>query len=70
MARVLPEAYELVEDGLMSEDDFRDFLFTNPVRFWGEANPNFFNGAVVEREAAACLARGSDKKQSVKTSAA
>jgi len=41
MAGVVPEAYELVEDGLISEDDFRDFMFTNPVRFWGEANPNF-----------------------------
>ncbi|MGE0684085.1 MAG: amidohydrolase family protein [Candidatus Binatia bacterium] len=70
MAHVLPEAYELVEDGLISEDDFRDFLFTNPIRFWGEANPSFFNGTVVEKEAAAFLAKDSDKKKSIKTSAA
>jgi predicted TIM-barrel fold metal-dependent hydrolase len=58
MADVVPEAYELLEDGLISEDDFRDFTFANPIRFWGEANPSFFKGTVVEKEAAAVLARG------------
>jgi predicted TIM-barrel fold metal-dependent hydrolase len=56
MADVVPEAYELVEDGLMSEDDFRNFVFANAVRFWGETNPNFFKGTVVEKQAAAVLA--------------
>lgn len=60
MAGVVPEAYELVEDGLISEDDFRDFMFANPVRFWGEANPDFFKGTAVEKEAAALLAKDSD----------
>ena len=55
MEHVLPEAYELVENSLISEEDFRDFLFANPVRFWGEANPNFFAGTVVEKDAAALL---------------
>ena len=44
MAAVLPEAYELVEDGLLSEADFRDFVFENPVRFYAGNNPNFFEG--------------------------
>jgi hypothetical protein len=61
MTHVLPEAYELVADGLMSDEDFRNFLFTNPVRFWGEANPNFFKNTVVEKEAAALLANVSGK---------
>lgn len=61
MADVVPEAYELVEDGLISEDDFRDFMFTNPVRFWGEANPDFFKGTAVEKEAAKLLAAGVGK---------
>ena len=56
MKDVVPEAYELVEDELITEDDFRDFMFINPVRFWGEANPNFFKGTRVEKEAAALLA--------------
>ena len=59
MTQVVPEAYELVEDGVMSEKDFRDFMFTNPVRFWGEANPEFFQGTVVEEKAAALLSGGS-----------
>ena len=56
MAGVLHEAHELVDDGLMNADNFRDFVFTNPVRFWGESNPDFFKGTVVEKEAAALLA--------------
>jgi len=58
MADVVPEAYEFVEDGLISEDDFRDFMFANPVRFWGETSPNFFKGTAVEKEAAALLTGG------------
>ena len=42
MADVLAEAYELVDEGLMTEEDFRDFVFGNPVRLWGGANPDFF----------------------------
>lgn len=55
MADVLHEARELVEDGLMAEEDFRDFVFGNPVRLWGETNPNFFKGTVVEKQAAEYL---------------
>ena len=57
MTEVLPEAYELVEHGLLTEDDFRDFMFENAVRFWGEVNPDFFKGTVVEKQAAEVLAR-------------
>ena len=57
MAEVVPEAYELVEHGLINDDDFRDFMFTNAVRFWGEVNPDFFKGTVVEKQAADVLAR-------------
>ncbi|MBV9151066.1 MAG: amidohydrolase family protein, partial [Alphaproteobacteria bacterium] len=31
----LPEAWELVEDGHIGEDDFKDFVFGNSVRLWG-----------------------------------
>jgi predicted TIM-barrel fold metal-dependent hydrolase len=55
MTEVVPEAYELVEHGLISGDDFRDFVFANAVRFWGEVNPGFFAGTVVEKEAAELL---------------
>jgi predicted TIM-barrel fold metal-dependent hydrolase len=58
MAAVVPEAYELVEHGLIDDDDFRDFMFTNAVRFWGEVNPDFFKGTVVEKQAAEVLRNG------------
>ena len=53
----LPEAHELVEDGLISEDNFRDFTFANAVHLWGTQNPRFFEGTAVAKEAAAELAR-------------
>jgi hypothetical protein len=31
MRHPLPEAYELVEDGHITADDFRDFVFSNVV---------------------------------------
>jgi len=56
MRMVLPEAHELVEDGLITAADFRDFTFANAVRLWGTQNPHFFDGTVVAKEAAAVLA--------------
>ena len=56
MTHVVPEAYELVEHGLLNDDDFRNFMFANAVRFWGELNPDFFKGTVVEKPAAEVLA--------------
>ena len=55
MTEVLEEAYELVERGLITPDDFREFVFTNAVRLHTALNPNFFKGTVVE-EAVAQLA--------------
>jgi len=48
MTEVLVEAYEGVEHGLLTEEDFQDFVFGNPVRFWAGMNPNFFTGTAVE----------------------
>src|SRR5262245_363915 len=56
MEDVVPEAYELVEHGLITAGDFRDFMFANAVRFWGEVNPDFFKGTAVEKPAAEVLA--------------
>jgi hypothetical protein len=52
------EAWELVDEKLISEPDFRDFVFTNPVRLWAGNNPDFFKGTAVEKEARALLAGG------------
>jgi len=56
MREVVPEAYELVEHGLLTDEDFRDFVFGNAVRFWGEVNPDFFRGTAVEKAAVEALA--------------
>jgi predicted TIM-barrel fold metal-dependent hydrolase len=56
MREVTSEAYELVERGLLNEDEFRDFTFTNAARMWGSMNPDFFKGTAVEPEAAKVLA--------------
>jgi hypothetical protein len=56
MGEVVPEAYELVEDGLIDENDFRRFVFENPAKLWAEANPAFFSGTAVEVEVARALA--------------
>jgi predicted TIM-barrel fold metal-dependent hydrolase len=56
MREVVAEAWELVERGLLGEDDFRAFTFENPVRFWTAGNPGFFDGTSVESQARAVLA--------------
>ena len=56
MTDVLPEAYELVEEGKMDRDQFKHFVLDNPVRFWGEANPDFFAGTSVAETAKQVLA--------------
>jgi hypothetical protein len=56
MTEVLPEAYELVEDRRIDEEDFRDFVFANPIKLWAGGNQNFFKGTVIETDAAKVLA--------------
>jgi predicted TIM-barrel fold metal-dependent hydrolase len=56
MTGVVAEAHELVEHGLITEDDLREFLFTNPVRLHTALNPGFFEGTVVEDAVAKELA--------------
>ena len=58
MRLVLPEARELVEKGLISEDDFRDFVFTNPLKLHAGMNPDFFKGTRCEAAAELALAEG------------
>lgn len=52
MAGVLPEAFELVEERLLSEQDFAEFVFENPARLLLGQNPDFFVGTAVEDETA------------------
>jgi predicted TIM-barrel fold metal-dependent hydrolase len=56
MTEVLEEAYEMVEHGLITEADLREFVFGNPVRLHTAMNPDFFKGTVVEAAVARELA--------------
>ncbi len=56
MRGILCEAYELVEDGLISDEDFTDFVFRNPARLFTNMDPEFFVGTAVEDEVADFLA--------------
>jgi hypothetical protein len=49
---VIPEAFEMLERGYMSAQDFREFTFTNAARLHTRNNPGFFGGTVIERAVA------------------
>ncbi|MBV7482938.1 amidohydrolase family protein [Bordetella sp. BOR01] len=48
----LAESWDLVEQGVISAADFKSWVFSNPYRFYTEANPDFFAGTAVERKLA------------------
>ncbi len=45
---VLLESHHLVDKGLMSDADYRDFVFSYPAQLHLKANPDFFAGTAVE----------------------
>jgi hypothetical protein len=49
---VIPEAFEMVEKGFVTAQDFREFTFTNAARLHTANNPAFFKGTVVEQAVA------------------
>lgn len=48
MAGVVAEAHGLVRKGLLTDEDFADFTFHNPVKLFCNGNPDFFAGTAVE----------------------
>lgn len=58
MGHVVPEAWEMVEDGIMTEEDFHAFMFANPVRLFTRLDPHFFDGTAIESEARALAGGG------------
>ena len=60
ISEVMEEAYELLERGLVSDEDFRDFTFANPARLYAGTNPDFYKGTRVESDVAALLAAEDD----------
>jgi hypothetical protein len=54
---VVPEAWEMLERGIVDEAGFRAFTFENVVSLFTGTNAAFFNDTVVA-DAAATLSRG------------
>jgi len=50
MDHAAAEAYEQVEEGLFSEEDFRKFGFEHSVHLYADTNHGFFNGTAIEDE--------------------
>src|SRR5262249_27523064 len=46
----LVEAYELVEDGILTPEQFEEFVCTNAVRFYAGNGTSFFAGTAVEAD--------------------
>ncbi|MFI5046954.1 MAG: amidohydrolase family protein, partial [Acidimicrobiia bacterium] len=51
----LREAYEQIEHGLLTDEQFRDFTLTNAVRFYAGDRLDFFAGTAVEDAARAVI---------------
>jgi predicted TIM-barrel fold metal-dependent hydrolase len=51
ISAVLLESHTLADEGLLTEADYREFVFDNPVRLHAEMNPAFFDGTPLESAA-------------------
>ena len=50
MEEVLEESYEPVEEGHMTAQEFKEFVFLNPVSLYTAICPDFFKGTKIEKE--------------------
>ncbi len=58
MSGILAEAHELVDEGIISADDFERFVFRNPAELFAGMNPRFFAGTAVEADVQRLLGNG------------
>jgi hypothetical protein len=54
-ASICSASVAFVEKGLMSDDDYREFVFLSAARLNAGLNFDFFNGTAIEKEAAKAL---------------
>jgi hypothetical protein len=47
ISTVLLESHRLVDKGLLSDGDYRDFVFSYPARLHLKANPEFFANTAI-----------------------
>ena len=59
LTETLAESWDLVESGLLTEADFKAFVFGNPYKFYQEANPNFFKDTAIEAKLNTAAGRSS-----------
>lgn len=48
LGAILPNAFDLVEEGLVQPDQFERFVFANAVDCFTRTNPQFFDGTAIE----------------------
>lgn len=53
IAGVVAESYELVEDGVLTEQQYASFVYENPAQMYLDQNSHFFDGTPVAEQAAA-----------------
>ncbi|CAB4769922.1 unannotated protein [freshwater metagenome] len=51
MADVVVDAHRMVREGVLTDEDFYEFVFANPVSLLTGASPGFFDGTAL-RDAA------------------
>jgi hypothetical protein len=61
MSEVLGETYELIQDRLTAEDDFREFVFLYPLRFWAGGKPEFSDPPPPGASIASCRPRSAGR---------
>jgi hypothetical protein len=50
LRETLAETWDLVQEGVISERDFKALVYENPYRFYTANNPGFFKGTKVEEK--------------------
>ncbi len=53
--KVVPDAHGLIEKGVLDEEQFREFTFVHSAEMLLKANPGFFEGTALEKDAARLL---------------
>jgi hypothetical protein len=48
LTQPLAESWSLVEEGVITEADFKAYVFSNPYKFYTQSNANFFKGTQIE----------------------
>lgn len=57
----LAESWDLVKEGVLTEADFKSYVFANPYKFYTEANPDFFKGTAIESKVGKIESKQVDK---------